>query len=341
MVKKLIAASGIFLASMPGFAQNAPAPNSTTVRSDGLLITPKNGQSSEQLWRDRYECYGWAKTQSGFDPSNLGASSTLGAASGRDQYNRAMAACLEGRGYSVSNSAAAAPATPLPPATPPPPVPPTRPVQHAFVRYLSEPPEIKYHPFALQIDGGYTFTTGDTDHFLNDGGNLGLGMTWFPSASLPVGLRIDGSFSRFDARRAFLNESGVGYSFGHEDIYGGDADLQLDLDHHSSRYRFYLFGGAGWYREQTVFKQVSFQSGNFCGFFTCGPGFGGVITAEQRATSPWLTAWNAGLGFETAVAGNASFFVEARYLRIDPTGRSSDLNSFKTQLVPVRFGFRF
>lgn len=333
MVKRFLVAGCILFSAAPGLAQNAPASGSTTVRSDGLLITPKNGQSSEQLWRDRYECYGWAKTQSGFDPSNPGAAAPQSAgASGRDQYNRAMAACLEGRGYSVSNSAAA------PAVVPPPPPPPPRPPQHAIVRYLSEPPEIKYHPFALQIDGGYTFTTGDTDRFLNDGGNLGLGLTWFPSSSLPVGFRIDGSFSRFDARRAFLNQSGVGYSFGHEDIYGGDADVQLDLAHNSSKYRFYLFGGAGWYREQTVFKQVSFQSGNFCGFFNCGSGF---ITAEQRATSPWLTAWNAGAGFETAIGGNASFFIEARYLRIDPTGRNSDLNSFKTQLVPLRFGFRF
>jgi hypothetical protein len=330
MGKGILAIGCLFFSVAPAHSQNAPASGATTVRSDGLLITPKNGQSSEQLWRDRYECYGWAKTQSGFDPSNPGATTSQGGvASGRDQYNRALSACLEGRGYSVSNSAAPALATP-PPVPPPP-----RPVQHAFVRYLSEPPEIKYHPFALQIDGGYTFTTGDTDHFLNDGGNLGLGMTWFPSAALPVGFRVDGSFSRFDARRAFLNESGVGYSFGHEDIYGGDADVQLDLAHGSSKYRFYLFGGAGWYREQTVFKQVSFQTGGFCQF--CGP----FITAEQRATSPWLTAWNAGAGFETAIPGNASFFVEARYLRIDPSGRNSDLNSFKTQLVPLRFGFRF
>jgi opacity protein-like surface antigen len=333
MVRKLIGAGCLLVLALPGFAQNAPAPHSATVRSDNLLITPRNGQSSEQLWRDRYECYGWAKAQSGFDPSNPSAGSPQASnASGRDQYNRAMAACLEGRGYGVSGGQT--------PAAAPAPAPPSRSVQPALVHFVPQSPEIKYHPFALQIDGGYTFATGPTSRFLEDGGNMGLGLTWFPTASLPVGFRIDGSFSRFDARPAFLNQSGVGYSFGHEDIYGGDADVQLDLAHNSSRYRFYLFGGAGWYREQTVFKQVTFQSGIFCGFFTCGRGFGPVVTAEQKATSTWLTSWNAGVGFETAISNDASFFIEGRYQRINPTGRS-DLNGFNTQFVPVRFGFRF
>jgi opacity protein-like surface antigen len=112
------------------------------------------------------------------------------------------------------------------------------------------------------------------------------------------------------------------------------SDVQFDLAHASSRYKFYLFGGAGWYREQTRLKQVSFQSGTFCGYFSCGPGFGPVVTAEQRTTSPWRTSWNAGLGWETALADHASFFIEARYLRIGPTAS-------RMQLVPVRFGFRF
>ncbi len=36
-----------------------------------MFIYPKEGQSNEQMERDKYECYGWAKNQSGFDPMEV------------------------------------------------------------------------------------------------------------------------------------------------------------------------------------------------------------------------------------------------------------------------------
>ena len=148
-------------------------------------IYPAKGQSAEQQQRDRFECHGWAVSQTGFDPSNpqmaqapptaapppstepqqggvlrgagrgaaigvvggaiagnAGKGAAIGAASGaliggfrrrdqqrrqdaqqqqyqaqqqqaqaqqqqaaaqgRDSYNRALAACLRGRGYTVN-----------------------------------------------------------------------------------------------------------------------------------------------------------------------------------------------------------------------------------------------
>jgi hypothetical protein len=66
--------------------------------SDQLFIYPQNGQSAQQQSGDQYECHQWASGQSGFDPTQPG-----GGAGGqaRDAYQRAMRACLEGRGYSV------------------------------------------------------------------------------------------------------------------------------------------------------------------------------------------------------------------------------------------------
>ncbi len=46
-----------------------------------LIAYPKDGQSAEQLGKDKFECHRWAVGQTGFDPT--------------------QAACLEGRGYSV------------------------------------------------------------------------------------------------------------------------------------------------------------------------------------------------------------------------------------------------
>jgi hypothetical protein len=142
------------------------------VTAQELFVYPTKGQSAEQQEKDKFECYGFAKGQTGFDPMALPTTSTaappseapqggvgrglargaiggaaigaiagdtrkglkIGAASGalvggmrrsdqkqreqqqrqqweqretanyaqnRNNYNRAYAACLEGRGYSV------------------------------------------------------------------------------------------------------------------------------------------------------------------------------------------------------------------------------------------------
>ncbi len=71
-------------------AQAAPGP------TNDVYMYPKNGQSEEQQATDRYECHKWAVAQSGFDPTR---GSRAGSNSG--DYRRAMAACLDGRGYSA------------------------------------------------------------------------------------------------------------------------------------------------------------------------------------------------------------------------------------------------
>jgi hypothetical protein len=80
----------------PGMATAAPR-----VGGD-LFIYPKNGQSEQQQSTDKYECHKWANQQSGFDPTLSGGGVPPEQnAPARQAYNRAMVACLEGRGYSV------------------------------------------------------------------------------------------------------------------------------------------------------------------------------------------------------------------------------------------------
>jgi opacity protein-like surface antigen len=329
-VPLLLAISSVALAQTPAnpvAGQSGPA----MAAAGGLLIYPKNGQNQEQQSADRYACHSWAQGQTGFDPTapNSGASPSQ-LASRRSDYRRAMSACLEARGYSVSYAAPAA-APPPPPAAPvPPPAAPFR-VEH----YASPSPELKYHPFEVHIDGGYTVTTGTTDQNFDNGSNAGLGFTWFPTSALPLGLRVDGSYSWFRATNNFLNLNSGNFTHGNLDIYGGDADLQLDLAHRSSRAKLYLFGGLGWYRERTDLRQVSIVRGTVCGFYFCGPGYFPAVTAEQINTSDWEKAWNAGIGFEVALAPRASFFVEARYQHFLPN------NTNNMQFVPIRVGLRF
>ena len=41
------------------------------VSAQELVIYPAKGQSNEQMEKDKYECYTWAKQQSGFDPMQV------------------------------------------------------------------------------------------------------------------------------------------------------------------------------------------------------------------------------------------------------------------------------
>ncbi len=36
--------------------------------AEDMYVYPQKGQSNEQMEKDKYECYGWAKKQTGFDP---------------------------------------------------------------------------------------------------------------------------------------------------------------------------------------------------------------------------------------------------------------------------------
>jgi opacity protein-like surface antigen len=287
-----------------------------------LYVSPKNGQTADQQAADRYACYTWAVKESNFDPSAQG-----GGSEGLETYRRAMTACLDGRGYSVTRAAAPSPAAPFAPAN----------VRSWTMPYAaSRPPELKYHPFEVQIDGGYTAAVGTTDRNLSGGATGGLGLAWFPTAALPVGLRIDGSFSRLDIKNRMLSVEAPGFTSGRDDVYGGDADLQFDLAHRSSRYKFYLLGGVGWYRVQTQLREAGYQSGMVCGWYYCETGYFPGTVAERNTTTNWQRSWNAGVGWEVAVAPNTAFFIEARYRHF----LASDNNSSMT-LVPITFGFRF
>jgi hypothetical protein len=64
-----------------------------------IIAYPKNGQSADQQAKDKFECHQWATGQTGFDPTQ---GSSAAPANKRNDYMRAQAACLEGRGYSVN-----------------------------------------------------------------------------------------------------------------------------------------------------------------------------------------------------------------------------------------------
>jgi Domain of unknown function (DUF4136) len=99
-VAKINAATAAIFAKLPiGRAPSAgaaPPPPPAAAASAAepaaappIFMYPKNGQSAEQQANDRRECEQWASQQPG------------AGAAGSPGYQRALVACVEGRGYSV------------------------------------------------------------------------------------------------------------------------------------------------------------------------------------------------------------------------------------------------
>src|SRR6267142_1948746 len=83
-------------------ANTEPPPPQPPSAAGDVFIYPKNGQSEEEQARDKYECHKWAQNESGFNPTQAnGGVPPEQANTKRAAYQRAMGACLEGRGYSV------------------------------------------------------------------------------------------------------------------------------------------------------------------------------------------------------------------------------------------------
>jgi hypothetical protein len=67
-----------------------------------MFIYPRLGQSEQKQADDRYACHHWAVDQTGFDPTHSPGSASAGERiEKRADYQRAMGACLDGRGYTV------------------------------------------------------------------------------------------------------------------------------------------------------------------------------------------------------------------------------------------------
>jgi hypothetical protein len=90
--------NGYVVVDPPANADQPSAPPASSI--ENLIIYPKNGQTAEQQAADRYECHRWAKSQTGFDPTEPGGGAGNNPA-GRGSYDRAISACLTGRGYEV------------------------------------------------------------------------------------------------------------------------------------------------------------------------------------------------------------------------------------------------
>jgi len=70
--------------------------------TEKLFVYTRQGQSEEQQAKDRYECHSWAESQTQYDPTQPTSDiSEYQLNQMRADYQRAMGACFDGRGYSM------------------------------------------------------------------------------------------------------------------------------------------------------------------------------------------------------------------------------------------------
>ena len=99
----LSGASSTAHAAPPPTQAASDTEESSKPQPDGtLFVSPRNGQSDEQVANDRYECDTWAVDQTGYDPAkeNGGVAPDV-ADRKRAEFFRAEADCLVARGYFV------------------------------------------------------------------------------------------------------------------------------------------------------------------------------------------------------------------------------------------------
>ncbi|MCX5841958.1 MAG: hypothetical protein NTY16_11030 [Deltaproteobacteria bacterium] len=79
-----------------------PAPSVTPSSTERIFVYPRQGQSEELQAKDRYECHRWAVSQTHYDPTQPASGMTEAQLNQmRADYQRAMGACLDGRGYTM------------------------------------------------------------------------------------------------------------------------------------------------------------------------------------------------------------------------------------------------
>jgi opacity protein-like surface antigen len=196
-----------------------------------------------------------------------------------------------------------------------------------------------YQRLRWDIGIGGNLTQGTTSQYLDNGWTLEGGVTWFPAEQSVLGLRLDVSYSRFGATNQFVyrsaQEANTQIDDGVGRIWGGDADLVLDMPL-GARTHGYLLAGIGTYQRQIELRQTVRASGYFCDpwWGVCGLGFAPFDSVVSRTTTATHFAWNAGAAVEFSLDPTTSLFIEARFLRINPAQE-------RTELVPITVGLRF
>ena len=206
------------------------------------------------------------------------------------------------------------------------------PAQNYTEHYYAPQEHVHWH-----IDTGYVATSGQTGDFLQGGWTIGGGFSWQPDFSSPLALRADINYSRFNATRQLISINQAADQTEIDNGYGEIVDLAVDGEYRvplSPYITGFAVAGVGVAHRRIALTQTVAVGGYVCdswfGFCDYGLVPGDVVVASDDTTR---FAWNAGLGLDFALGGNQTFFVEARFTRMQTPQ--------PTDFVPIRVGLRF
>lgn len=97
---------GGYVVAEPPQGEVSETPPDTEQSEDSMenkmFIYPRKGQSEKQQADDRYECHTWAMGQTNYDPTRIPSGIPDDQImQKREDYKRAMASCLDARGYTA------------------------------------------------------------------------------------------------------------------------------------------------------------------------------------------------------------------------------------------------
>lgn len=206
------------------------------------------------------------------------------------------------------------------------------PAQSYYERYYAPQSHVHWH-----IDAGYAATSGQIADFLDGGWTIGGGLTWQPDYRSPLALRADLNYSRFNATRQLIainqaaNQAQIDHGYGEIVDFSVDGEYRVPLSPYLTGF---AVAGVGFAHRRIALTQTVAVGDYICdywfGYCEFGLVPGDVVVASDNTTR---FAWNAGLGLDFALRGGDTFFVEARFTRVQ-TPQPSDF-------VPIRVGLRF
>ena len=206
------------------------------------------------------------------------------------------------------------------------------PAQNYYERYYAPQEHVHWH-----IDTGYAATTGQIATALDGGWTVGGGFSWQPDFRSPLALRADLNYSRFGATRQLIAINQAVDQTEIDDGYGEIVDLDVDGEYKAPLTPYitaFAVAGVGVAHRRIALTQTVPVSGYLCDpwFGYCDFGYvpGQVVVASDNTTQ---FAWNAGLGLDFDLRNGESFFVEARFTRMQTPQ--------PTDFVPIRVGLRF
>lgn len=182
---------------------------------------------------------------------------------------------------------------------------------------------------------GYSLTSGTTADFLEDGGLIDGGFSFFPEGG-PVGLRVDLSYGYHNATSQLLQygEQSTGYAvdngYGEIGAVSVGAVVRAAWSSHSHVYALAQIGESD---VRVQLNQSNNGSGSYCNPFYCGSDYNGRDSTTVYDRSIDRFSWNLGVGVEFPLRGGQNLFLEAQYRRIEtPT---------PLEYWPLAVGWRF